>query len=62
MIKGPALVCINFRTGTARRYLRRTNVAVAGMGWELGRTHEAEIDPKAGFDPERIERFRVAGV
>ena len=61
MIKGPALVCINFRMGTARRYLRRTNVAVAGLGWELGWTHEAKIDPKGEFDPERVERFRVTG-
>ena len=61
MIKGPALVCINFYMGTARRYIRRTNVAVAGMGWELGWTHEAKIDPKREFNLERVEGFRVTG-
>lgn len=61
MIKGPTLVCLNFHTGTARRYIRRTNWAAAGLGWELIWTHEAKIVPNAGFKPEAVERFRTTG-
>ena len=61
MLKGPALVCLNFHTATARRYIRRKNWAVPGLGWELVKTHEAKIDPQAGFDPAGVEAFRVSG-
>ena len=61
MIKGPVLVCLNLHAGTARRYVRRKNLAVAGMGWEVGWTHEAKIDAKAEFDPAAVELFRVTG-
>ena len=61
MIKGPALVCLNFHTATARRYIRRKNWAVPGLGWELGMTHDAKIDPQVGFDPEAMEKFRITG-
>ena len=36
MLKGPALVCFNFHTATARRYIRRKNWAVAV--WKLKQT------------------------
>ncbi len=62
MIKGPALVCLNLRTGTARRYVRRKNWAVAGTGWELAVTHTAKIDPAAGFDGAAMENYRITGV
>ena len=61
MLKGPALVCLNFHTATARRYIRRKNWAVAGLNWELVKTHEAPIDPKGEFDPAGVEQFRVSG-
>ena len=61
MLKGPALVCLNFHTATARRYIRRKNWAVAGLGWDLAMTHEAAIDPKGEFDPAGVERFRATG-
>ena len=61
MLKGPALVCFNFHTATARRYIRRKNWAVAGLGWELVKTHEAKIDPRGECDPAGVEQFRVTG-
>ena len=61
MLKGPAIVCLNFYTATARRYIRRKNWAVPGLGWELVKTHEAKIDPQMGFAPEGVEAFRVSG-
>ena len=61
MLKGPALVCFNFHTATARRYIRRKNWAVPGLGWELVKTHKAKIDPQVGFALEGVETFRVSG-
>lgn len=61
MIKGPALICLNFHMNTARRYIRHTNVAVAGLGWELVWTHKAKIDPKGELDLAAVERFRATG-
>ena len=61
MIKGPPLVCLNFHTATARRYVRRKNWAVAGLAWELAKTHETPIDPKGEFDSMGVEQFRVSG-
>ena len=61
MLKGPALVCFNFHTATARRYIRRKNWAVAGLGWELVKTHEKAIDPRGEFYPAGVEQFRVTG-
>ena len=61
MLKGPALVCLNFHTATARRYIRRKNWAVPGLGWELVKAHETAIDPRGEFDPAGVEQFRVTG-
>ena len=61
MIKGPALVCLNFHMATARRYVRHKNWYVAGLGWILVNTHTAPIDRQGEFDAAALEIYRVTG-
>lgn len=61
MIKPPFLVCFNFPINTARRYVREKHYAVAGLGWQLVVKQVATFEPKAPFDPDIIERFRMTG-
>lgn len=62
MIKGPTLLSLDCKTGAVRRYFRRYNVFIAGIGWQLERVGSGRFDP---FDPPaltELERFRVSGV
>ena len=60
MIKGPQLVRLDFKAGTAHRYQRQHNMVVAGLGWELVCTHKATFDPGVPLE-NAIESFRVKG-
>lgn len=61
VIKGPALVCLNFHAATARRYVRRTDMVGTRLGWTLGMTHETPVGRSKEFDKDALERFRVTG-
>jgi hypothetical protein len=62
VIKPPFLVSIDPRAGLARRYVRRKDYAVAGLGWQLDRTYTATFDPATPLDVAEVERFRLTGV
>ena len=61
MIKGPVLLCFDFKAETVRRYVRRKDWETPGLRWVLGFTHSAKISGKVGFDPAAVECFRVTG-
>ena len=54
-------MCFDFRTGIARRYVRQKDYAVAGLGWQLVEKQKATFEPKAPFNADMLERFRVTG-
>lgn len=59
--KLPYLVALDFRAGTAHRYVRRKDNAVAGLGWQLSRENVAAFDPSISLDLPTVERFRQEG-
>ena len=62
--KPPALVALDFKAGSARRYLRRFDASGAGLGWRAVCTHKAifEIEIEKPLPAESVEIFRVTGV
>ena len=61
MVKGPSLVCLDFHAGMARRYLRQKHMVVAGLGWQLVKTHQASFDINDSLPPAAVEMFRTTG-
>ena len=61
MIKPPFLLSIDCKTGLVRRYVRQTSVAVAGLGWQLTRTGEAQLDLSQDVLHNALEYFRFTG-
>jgi len=61
VIKPPFLLCLNFRTSTINRYVRRNNMVVAGLGWELSNAGTTGFDPALPILADALEYFRVSG-
>lgn len=61
MIKGPSVVSLDCRAGMARRYVRRFNTYVAGMGWQVECTHVAKFDINVPLSWVVLEMFRTTG-
>lgn len=63
MIKGPVLVRLDFRAGSARRFVRKFRQSfVSGLpGWKLEQTHEAKFNPAEELPLVAVELFRVTG-
>jgi len=60
--KGPFLVCLDFKTGAATRYVRQFDMSGAGLGWQLTRLHRGTFDAAIPLSVEAIETFRASGV
>ena len=60
--KPPVLVALDFKAGTANRYVRRFDTSGAGLGWRVTRTHPGTFDPAVGPPSEAVEQFRVKGI
>ena len=60
--KLPALVALDFKAGSARRYLRRFDQSGAGLGWRAVCTHKATFEIGKTLPAESVETFRVTGV
>jgi hypothetical protein len=62
MIKPPFLVALDFKRGTAHRYVRRKDYVVAGLGWQLMLQTRATLDSATvTIEPAVLERFRITG-
>ena len=61
MIRGPFLLCLDHRAGTARRYVRVFDQSGAGLGWRTTLKNRATYDPQVGLSPVAVELFRVTG-
>lgn len=60
--KLPVLVALDFKAGTANRYVRRFDSSGAGLGWRVIRTHPGTFDPATELSGEALEQFRMRGV
>jgi len=60
-VKGPPLVCLDFKAGTARRYWQIFDSSGAGLGWQVRQTHLAEFAPADPPGADAVEFFRKTG-
>jgi len=60
-VKGPHLVCLDFKAGTGRRYQKKFDSSGAGLGWQVAATHYAEFAPADPPGADAIEFFRKTG-
>jgi len=60
-VKGPHLVCLDFKAGTGRRYQKKFDSSGAGLGWQVVTTHCAKFEPADPPGADVIEFFRKTG-
>ena len=54
--KRPYLVCLDFKAGTAARYLRRFDLSGAGLGWATSSPHTVTANQSRPIVP-RADSF-----
>jgi len=60
-VKKPYLVCLDFKVGTAVRYLRQFDQSGAGLGWQLVCTLRTAFDPALPLEAAVVEHLRETG-
>ena len=60
--KLPALVALDFKAGSAHRYLRRFDTSGAGLSWQTICVHKATFEADKTLPAETVEKFRATGV